>query len=201
MTASRPGAAWLVLVALLGALAGCGLSPNDDPQAIATDDLPADLVDPNPSTSTTLSPMATTAVTVYLLARDGDATRLSPVRREVEDAARPGERIDALLQPTTEKEQADGLISSIPTDTVLLKTELNPADQELVVDLSGALFDVQGKELANAFAQLVWTVTEMEGVRQVRFRVDGQPYRAPNAEGIEQPGAVTSADYRSLAPR
>jgi spore germination protein GerM len=201
MTVSRRWAVWLVLAALIGALTGCGLSPNDDPQAIATDDLPADLVGPNPSTSTTLSATATTAVTVYLLTREGDTTRLTPVRREVGDATRPGERIDALLQPTTEKEQADGLISSIPTDTVLLKTELNPAEQELIVDLSGALFDVQGKELANAFAQLVWTVTEMAGVRQVRFRVDGEPYRAPNAEGIEQPGAVTSADYRTLAPR
>jgi spore germination protein GerM len=76
-----------------------------------------------------------------------------------------------------------------------------PDDDELVVNVSSALFDVQGTELANAFAQLVWTVTELRGVRQVRFEVDGVTRRALNADGIEQDGAVTRADYSALAPR
>ena len=110
------------------------------------------------------------------------------------------DRIKALLLPPSADEQRLGLINSIPTDTVLLNTELVPASGELVVNLSGALFDVQGKELANAFAQLVWTVTELPEVRQVRFRVDGRAYRAPNADGVEQQGAVTRGDYNGLAP-
>lgn len=201
MNTSRRRVTWLLVVVLLGLVAGCGLAADSEPQAIDTKDLPEDLVDPDAVTSTTLPGTATASVTVYLLERTGDTTRLAPVEREVADPDKAGDRLDALLQPTTEQEQARGLISSIPTDTVLLNTELNQTDQELVVDLSGALFDVQGKELANAFAQIVWTATEIEGVRKVRFKVDGEPYRAPNAEGIEQPGAVTSADYRSLAPR
>jgi spore germination protein GerM len=177
---------------------------------IAAEDLPADLLDPNPPTSTTL-PGATTAVTVYLMVREGDTTQLSPVERDVAitgvvdaslqgDASRAADRINALLLPTSAEEQAKGLISSIPTDTVLLDTTLVASDDELVVNLSGALFDVQGTELANAFAQLVWTVTELVGVRQVSFKVDGQAYRAPNADGIEQDGAVTRTDYNALAP-
>ena len=201
MRSGRRGPAWLLVVALIGLVTGCGLAADSEPRAIDTKDLPKDLLDPDSVTSTTRSGTATATVTVYLLERSGDITRLAPVEREVEDPTQAGDRLDALLQPTTDREQARGLISSIPTDTVLLNTELNQTDQELVVDLSGALFDVQGKELANAFAQIVWTATEIEGVRKVRFKVDGEPYRAPNAEGIEQPGAVTSADYRSLAPR
>ena len=197
----RRPAAGLLVVALLGLVAGCGLSAESEPHAIDTKDLPKDLLDANAGTSTTQLGTATATVTVYLLERTGETTRLAPVEREVEDPTQAGDRLDALLRPTTDAEQARGLISSIPTDTVLLNTELNQAEQELVVDLSGALFDVQGKELANAFAQIVWTATEIEGVRKVRFKVDGEPYRAPNAEGIEQPGAVTSADYRPLAPR
>lgn len=180
--------------------AGCGLSPNDEPQAIATDDVPADLLDPNPATSTTVVDSATTAVTVYLVAREGDTNRLVPVERDVTDPTSRGERIRALLLPTSPDELDQGLSSSIPTDTVLLDTAFVDEDNELVVNLSGALFDIQGKELANAFAQLVWTVTELDGVRQVRFKVDGEEYRVPNAEGIEQDGAVTRGDYSALAP-
>jgi spore germination protein GerM len=202
----------VTLIAVLIGATGCGLSADDEPHAIAAEDLPADLLDPNPPTSTTLpGTTATAAVTVYLMVREGDTTHLSPVDREVAitgvvdaslqgDASRAADRINALLIPTSADEQGRGLISSIPTDTVLLDTNLVASDDELEVNLSGALFDVQGTELANAFAQLVWTVTELDGVRQVSFKVDGEAYRAPNAEGIEQDGAVTRADYSALAP-
>lgn len=188
----------LVLVLVLGA---CGIAADDDPQAIQAEDVPSDLLDPNPPTSTTISGSPTTSVTVYLLVRTGSTTRLAPTEREVSDASSRGERIAALLAPRSSEEQEQGLESSIPSDTVLLDTEVVEESDELVVNLSGALFDVQGPELANAFAQLVWTVTELDGVRQVRFRVDGEAYRAPDAEGIEQDGAVTRADYSALAPR
>ena len=194
--------ALLVLVGLVLTITGCGISADGEPHVIAADDLPADLLDPNPATSTSNPDSGSTAaVTVYLIVREGDTTRLTPVPREVSDPTSPGERIRALLAPPSTQEQQDGLISSIPSDTVLLDTSRDPAQSnELVVNLSGALFDVQGKELANAFAQIVWTVTEIAGVRQVRFKVDGQAQRAINDEGVEQPGAVTRSDYNALAP-
>lgn len=197
----RSARACLLLLALLVGVVGCGIAADDEPATIRAEDLPEDLLDPNPPTSTTLSDSTTTAVTVYLLVRSGTTTRLAPTEREVADSGRAGPRIDALLQPTSPEEQALGLISSIPSDTVLLDTTLAETDGEVLVDLSGALFDVEGEELANAFAQIVWTVTEVPGVRQVRFRVDGETRRAPNAEGVEQDGAVTRADYTALAPR
>lgn len=190
-----------LVVLVVVALAGCGLSADSQPNPIAAEDLPADLLDPNPPASTTLPDSAATIpVTVYLVKSEGDATRLVPVEREVVDASRARDRIDAVLVPTSAEEQALGLVSSVPTDTVLLDTSLVPEESELVVNLSNAIFDVQGKELAKAFAQLVWTVTELPTVRQVRFRVDGRAYRAPNAEGIEQDGAVTRGDYNAFTP-
>ena len=181
--------------------AACGVSADDAPKAISAEDLPPDLLDPNPPTSTTVSGSPTGSVTVYLLVRSGNTTRLAPVDREVNNPANRLELINALLTPPSADEQRLGLISSIPGDTVLLDTELVEESRELVINLSGALFDVQGRELANAFAQLVWTVTELEDVRRVRFKVDGENYRAPDAEGIEQEGAVTRSDYSALAPR
>lgn len=181
--------------------AGCGIAADREPKVIDAADLPADLLDQSSqSTTTILGPAATASVTVYFLTRQGEVTRLTPVQRDVASATRAADRIKAVLAGPSEGEQGLGLISTIPTDTVLLDTTFAPKDGELVVNLSGALFDVQGKELANAFAQLVWTVTEVPGVRQVRFKVDGRAYRTPNAEGIEQDGAVTRGDYNSLAP-
>lgn len=180
---------------LVASLAGCGLSADEEPQAITSE-----LLEPTERTVTTLTG-TTTPATVYLLVRQGDATMLAEVERPVADPARPADRIEAVLEPVSAAEQARGFVSSIPADTVLLDTELDEDSGELLVNLSGALFDVQGKELANAFAQLVLTATEIDGVESVRFEVDGEPYRAPNADGIEQEGAVTAADYRSLLDR
>ncbi|MFP5254308.1 MAG: GerMN domain-containing protein [Acidimicrobiia bacterium] len=199
MTGARRALA-VLLAAMIG-LAGCGVTADGEPELIAGDEIPDELLDPNPTTSTT-RPGATAAVTVYLLQRTGSTTQLVPVVREVEDPSRPGERIEALLQPTTEEEKARGLTSSIPADTVLLGTpSLDVERQELTLDFSEELFSVEGTELAQAFGQIVWTVTELEGVRRVLFLVEGEPQRAPDADGVEQDGAVSTADYWSLRPR
>jgi spore germination protein GerM len=189
----------LALVAALAA--GCGVSANDEPHEIAASDLPPDLMasTTTPTVASSVSPTNAPVTVYYLVLQDG-ITKLRGVTRDVADASRARDRLAALLAPPSAEEQAAGLLTSIPADTVLLDSELVEADDELVVDLSRSLFDVQGEELRNAFAQLVWTVTELEGVRRVRFLVDGEEFRAPDAAGIEQPGAVTRLDYSALAP-
>ena len=184
---------------VLALLAGCGLSAERKPSVIASKDLPADLLDPNASTSTTLGQSPTTAsVLVYFLVQDGTTTRLAGVPREVKDAQPTPRPPDGAPRAPTTDEQARGLLTSIPADTVLLDSKLS--NGELVINLSRSLFDIQGQELRNAFAQLVWTSTEIPGVERVRFLVAGAEYRVPDENGIEQPGAVTRANYLSLAP-
>jgi spore germination protein GerM len=191
----------LAVAATLALTAGCGLSANSEPRVIASNDLPTELRDPSPSSSTTLgqSP-ATASVFVYFLVQQDGAARLVAVPREVKDATRPRDRLAALLVPPTPAEQAQGLLTSIPADTVLIETKLDDTTGVLTIDLSRSLFDIQGQELRNAFAQLVWTATDVAGVHQVRFLVAGQEYRVPDQDGIEQPGAVTRADYATLTP-
>jgi spore germination protein GerM len=194
----------LALVALLALMGGCGLSEDARPQAIPPENLPPDLLDPNPGSSTTLPESAgTTSVSVYFLEQVGDRERLVSVPREVNDPSSPGERVTALLTQPSATDQAQGFTTSIPADTKLLDVEENPKDKELVLHLSNQLFDVEGQELAKAFAQIVWTVTEPDAgdFRQVRFIVDSQPIRALDADGVEKEGAVTRADYTALAPR
>ncbi|MGQ0433820.1 MAG: hypothetical protein ACT452_15600, partial [Microthrixaceae bacterium] len=96
-----------LVVLLVMALAGCGLSADSQPSPIAAEDLPADLLDPNPPASTTLPDSAATIpITVYLFKRAGDTSRLVPVQREVVDGCRARYPIDALLVPTSAEEQA-----------------------------------------------------------------------------------------------
>ena len=192
---------WCLVVALLVGVAACGLSENENPRIIAADDIPEGLVDEAPSSSTTITDTPSTAtINVYYLVLQDGATRLVAVPRDVTDPARAKDRLEALLAPPTPEEQTAGITTSIPAGTTLLGTELIEADRELVVDLSRSLFDIQGEELRNAFAQLVWTITQLDGVRQVRFLVDGEEYRVPDEDGIEQPGAVRQADYEKLSP-
>jgi len=190
-------------LAVLALLGGCGLSEDGGPQAIAPENLPPELLDPNPVSSTTLpeSP-GTTGVAVFFLMRDGDGERLVKVERQVANATEPGDRIGALFSQPTSAEAARGLTTRIPADTVLVDVPVvDDEANELVVDLSNEFTSsIEGEELAKAFAQIVYTMTAMDGVRQVRFLVDGTEIRAPDAEGVEKEGAVRRFDYAALAP-
>jgi spore germination protein GerM len=189
----------LVLLSMLALVGGCGLSEDSGPQAIAPQNLPPDLLDPNPGTSTTiLETPSTSSAQVYFLKEAGDETRLAAVERTVANRSDPGDRIVALLSQPTEA----GLTSSIPADTRLRSTPVLDEDaHELTVDLSSEFLSIEGPELAKAFAQVVWTVSELEGVQKVRFLVDGEEIRAQDADGVEQEGAVSRLNYRALAPR
>jgi len=190
----------LLALTLLVGVSACGLSEDSEPQAIATDDVPADLLDPNPSSSTSIAAVPNAAVNVYYLVLEDGLPHLRGISRAVTDPTSVAARLTALLTPPTGDEQLAGITTSIPTDTRLLGTELSEEEGVLTIDLSRSLFDVQGAELRNAFAQLVWTATDVEGVSRVRFEVDGEEYRVPDDAGIEQPSSVGRADYDALKP-
>ncbi len=190
------GVAALLLVA-------CGLPEDDGPQAIAPENLPPDLLDPNPTSSTTQPPSATTRVTVYLLERTPNGIRLAEADRAVARAGVPDERLAALFRGLVEDESDAGLSTQIPTSTVLRGVETNVEADEVVIDVSGDLLSIEGEALAQAFAQIVWTATEPSagGFNFVRFLVDGSPRTVIDGEGVEGEGAVDRADYSNFSPR
>ena len=201
MTRHRHRSAATALLAL-GIVAGCGLSPNDEPQAIPPENLPPGLIEPDPVTSTTLreSP-GTTSVPVYFLVRVGDETSLTEVDREVTEAGSPSARLGALLTEPTADETEAGITTAIPADLILVSEPVLDEDTGvLTVNLSSELNVIQGAELTRAVAQIVYTATELDDVLGVRFLVDGEPTQVPDDDGVESAGAVGRADYRSLAP-
>jgi len=197
----RSVVAGLLALVVLG---GCGLPSDDAPQTIAPENVPPDLLDPNPGSSTTLPESAgTTTVTVYLLEETSDGVRLTPVEREVTDASTPDERLRTLFSNGASPEELEaGIRSDIPADTVLMDVTTNRGTNEVVIDLSDDIFAIEGEALAQAFAQMVWTATEPDagGYRFVRFLVEGEPTPVPDDELAEQEGAVTRASYSSYSP-
>ena len=84
------------------------------------------------------------------------------MERQVADPTDPGDRLVALLAQPSEDEAAKGLTTSIPADTTLRAMPvLNEETGELVIDLSSEFLSIEGPELPKAFAQIVWTVTEL----------------------------------------
>ena len=202
MSARRAVAAGLAAL-LAATLASCGLPADDEPRAIAEGDIPADLLDPNPTSSTTVSVAAGTTVVVYLLEERQGGNRLVAVEREVTEASTPDQRLAALFGGATKRETDAGLTSGIPVDTQLLSVAVDEEEDEVVVDVSGDLFNIEGAQLAQAFAQIVWTATEPSagGYTRVRFLVDGESTTVFDADGASTEDAVSRADYSAFSPR
>ena len=111
-------------------------------------------------------------VTVYFLeGRDtplGYRGRLVPVQRSI-DPGEPRARtaILALLRGPTAREAQDGFVSPL-TGTELSKLEI--VDDRAFVDLSGVPPDT-----VDAGGQLLYTFTELPGIRRVSLRFNGEP--------------------------
>jgi spore germination protein GerM len=189
-------------VVLLLVTGACGVRADHDPQAIAPQDVPGQLLDPNPSSSTTLPESGATTVPVYLLQETADGVHLVAVKRGVAEAGKPDERLAALFRGAQPEEIEKGLTTGIPADTELLDVSTDEEGAEVTIDISDDLFSIEGEALAHAFAQMVWTATEPEagGFRQVRFSVNGEPTTVLDGNGAEQEGAVTRGDYDALSP-
>jgi spore germination protein GerM len=193
----RAAALALVLVALMAA-SGCGLGANDDPQPLDRDNVPRGALDEGEEAQ--LPSGDTTEVTVYFFQTDESGTsRLVPRAREVLWPADAETRIQALLtQPPDDVEQTDGISTFVPEDASILS---RPRLQGgvLVVNLSENFYNLQGDSSRNAFAQLVYTATEVPGVTAVRFQQDGRTFEALDGDGRARTGPVGRDAYRNLA--
>ncbi len=208
-----------VTVALL--LAACGSGDTGDAGPIGTDapdtSAPATTATPTTlapdttrpgdgSTTTTTRPPATTTttapgdtetfVTVFLVA---DGEYAEGVRRSVAGSGIAAAALRALIKGPTADEKADGLSSSVPTDTLLLGLTIR--DGLATVDLSRE-FEAGGGSFSmlSRLAQVVYTLTEFDSVERVLFWLDGEPVSVFSGEGIVLDGPVTRADYASALP-
>lgn len=178
LRASRSMGKTVATIFVLAAIAvGCGIPLDDEPIVIANDELPQSL-QTGSSTTTTLPDLLSEDVTIFLLDPGDGEAQLVPVVRQVPVVDGGTEIAQVILEqllagPTSEEQLEANLTSAIvasddaPISVVSLE---RPADNQLVVVLSEAPA-IEGSDRTVAFAQLVFTLTELSTVDQVRFAI------------------------------
>ena len=159
---------------------GCGIPTDDAPRAISRENVPDDVAD------ATTAPQETVAGEIYLV-QSPDDPRLVPVERPlpVENGSvspEPAAALETLLQATADPgERAEGITNLIP-DGTRLASQPELAGGTLIVDLTRAIFDVEGENQRAAFGQIVCTADAARGRR--RRAVPGRGRAHAGAGGL-----------------
>jgi len=193
------------LVALV-AVAGCGLTLDDEPRVIATDDLPSELRPGQLPAPTPLDPSEAGpgSEQIYMIQ---DGNRLVTVERQIVDT--PEAVMNNLLLGTFPVERAENIETAIYRGTEVQGIEVNELLGLAIVDLAEGSLNTNNSEQRLAFAQIVYSLTSLPGIDQVQFiqsdpdDPDAPPTDLPvqTDEGTTAPGArVSRADFAELRP-
>lgn len=172
-------------MALLLAVAGCGVPTDTEPRDIA-----------NPLTRNSDEPGAVSAgsalVRIYLV---GDG-RLVRVAHRVPRALPPRGQLDELLKGPTATDSSNGLTSALSTTDVLDITVVN---RRATIDIGGQTEQGARSDETLAYGQIVCTLTSQGAdVGTVSFLSDGMPLAVPRADGSLSDQPLTIADYSGL---
>jgi spore germination protein GerM len=180
----------LVLAAVLGGASGCGIESDSTPRDVAANErsLTANALSEGDEAG------GTSRIYLVAPAEAGDPSLLRSTPRDVESGATP--LIRSLLAGPNDEELASRLVTNIPQETELLSTR--SSGDVLFVDISPEITELSGELLVLAVAQIVFTATEIAGVRAVRLRVNGLDQRWPKGDGETRDGALTVYDFPGL---
>jgi hypothetical protein len=114
---------------------------------------------------------------------------LTPVQRERRDTMSASRQavLDLMAGPAP-KERARGFLDTIPLSTRLLGVRLS--GDLATVELAGDEPDYLGS------AAIVYSVTELAGVRRVRLLLDGKPCCVYTMQGTPWPTPLTRGSFR-----
>ena len=172
MSPTRRGSlALCVVVALCVAVVGCGIPLDDEPRALSG----SVNADPGAQTPATGDASDDTAFLFYVH-NDG----LVAVSTGVPDG-NPDTVLTALLSTKPSGPDADQLISQIPSGTRLLNLE--QTGNRVMVDLSSEFAAVNGPALQLAVGQIVLTLTDIQSIRTVAFRIEGKDATVSSPRG------------------
>ncbi|MBI2703731.1 MAG: GerMN domain-containing protein [Actinobacteria bacterium] len=161
-----------IMVAFGPLAAGCGLPQDGEPQKFALP-APADQALRQASTTTT-SPAATKLQDIYYLknSENENDEELVQVPVPIKVAASQTDEAKAVLEAlkTVPQDRSQDLRTFLGESTKINSVSLqnNIADVDLVLG-------VQGQAQRLAIAQIVFALTDLEGVNAVRFFVNGEP--------------------------
>ena len=186
-----------ITLCLFGAACGSSsTSSSTSPAATTVADTSVVTTDRAPATSdaaTSTTPSQRKSVLAYFLMNE----KLRVVGRIVE-IADPAAAIEALLAGPTSAEAAAGMVTLIPAGTELLSVTVT--GREVRVDLTGVFASGGGSmSVLGRLAQMVFTLTQFEGIDTARFSLDGEPITEITGEGVGVDG-VTRATFTDMAP-
>lgn len=187
---ARRGALAGALLSVVLAAAACGVSPQDEAVRIAPESVPFGLLEATPST--TEVPAGRT-VTVHLLARE----RLVPVERTIADDASLADLLELVISGPTDVERSLGITSAVPAGTV---SSVRVEGGVATVDLTASFGEIRTADQLLALGQLVYTLTDQPGIGAVGFTVEGEPIRAPLADGSGDDAPLSRDDLTAIAP-
>jgi len=186
----------LLLLALATlVVSSCALSTDREPRDILDQEEPT-LV----NTTAAATPQPGTGSTVYFLGPSGASSQSPLVAVGRQTQINPSALLTILFEGPTAKEQGSlGVRTAIPAGSVLLSAESSPQGT-LTIDLSGEFLSNAGDVLLDAVAQVVFTSSQLPGVRRVRLLVDGEPQDWPTSSGTTTRDPLSVYDFLDRLP-
>ena len=184
-----------LLVAVALAFTACGIPQDRSPRPF--DQTQKVLLKPPRPASRDVLPASGQRVFFVAGVGANGAGRLVQVVRDVHATAR--EVLAELFKGPTDLERGRRVQTAIPTDTTLLDVKSEAADT-IAVYLDNALSGTAGERQILAVAQIVYTVTALDGVRKVRILVNNAPREWPTEDGTPRSEPLTRFTYARFDP-
>lgn len=106
--------------------------------------------------------------------------------------------LEELSAGPTAAEADRGVRSALPPGSAALTALIS--DGVARVRLPASYGEVQGRSQVLAIAQIVYTLTSIDGITRVEFEIDGRPIDVPVDRGQLRDRPVSRADYAAVAP-
>ena len=184
------------LVALLAAGA-CSSPVDSGPKTLRAASVPANLrAETSSTTTTTVLTGESEEVGVYFIGRDG---RLVRVTRRVGSPVSLLKVLQNLFAGPTNAEAVSGLRTAISQATAVLDAPIEARIATVNYSKDFAFGPVTDQ--IAAFAQVVFTAVDVEGVTGVLFAQNGKRQEVPEGDGSFVSAPLGRASYSELTPR
>jgi spore germination protein GerM len=184
-----------VMCAVLFVVAGCGGGTQSQPEKLRRSAVPFGLLEPATSTvPPTTVQLRRYPFVVYFIGSDG----VVPVVRTANERPTPSVVGAALLAGPILEEVQVGMRTRIPARSVGSFSAV--AKRTVTINLNPRFVDVNGSTQKLALTQIVFTMTQLRGVKFVRFLLGGEPTLVPRLNGTLTTAPVRRFDYQSANP-
>lgn len=122
-----------------------------------------------------------------------------PVERLAEASTAASAAVEALITGPTDAEKAAGLRTALPPDTEFLGVSIDGSTATVDVSHQSASPERFAGSV-NQLAQVVYTLTSFDNVREVRLLVEGEPVERLSPQGESVANPLERTDYAAEVP-